>query len=347
MDETTDADILDGLVAWLNHVLPGCTHVVTGHEAPAAGYSSRTVLIDLSRTEQGDTRHERIVLKLPPVGDAIFERYDFAMQARVQEAVSAAGIPTATPTRTENDTGWMGAPFMVMPAVDGQIVAEVPALDRSLAKSDPVSNARFHGEFLDLLADINRIDWRGAGLGGVVPERDNAAELAYWRDYLDWYVDGERIVPSLDDALAWCEANRPADEPEPSLLWGDVRMGNMILDDDRRPLAVLDWEMATIGAAEHDLAWALSLDATQAALLGRTVSGFLNHDDSVSRYESRVGRAVRNLEWYEIFASARVAAIMTRISYLNERRGEANFFPIDDNPILDQLTARIEHASQS
>lgn len=340
-----DDAVLGDLVAWLDEQSASSTHAVTGHETPAAGYSSRTILVEVARTEAGVVHDERLVLKLPPAGPAIFDRYDFAMQARLQEAASASGIPTATPARAEQDPHWLGAPFLVMPAVDGQVFSEVPALDKRLAKAEPSVNERFHGRFLDLLADIHRIDWRAAGLAGAVPQRDNQAELAYWRAYLDWYADGERIVPVLDEALAWCEANRPASEPEPSLLWGDVRMGNVIVGDDRTPLAVLDWEMATIGAAEHDLAWILSLDATQAALMQRTVPGFLDHDDCVARYEARLGRPVQDLEWYEILASVRSTAIMTRISHLNARRGEDNFFPIADNPILDLLVGRIERAT--
>ncbi len=344
-DPNDDAALLAGLVRWLDDRSAASTHEVVGHEAPAAGYSSRTILVDTTRVEAGDAHEERLVLKLPPSGPAIFDRYDFPMQAAVQAAVSSAGIPTASPAWTEEDVRWMGAPFLVMPAVEGQVLGEAPAFDKRLTKADPAANAGFHRGFMDLLADINRIDWSGAGLSDVVPRRDNEAELAYWREYLAWYTDGERIVPLIDDALAWCVDNRPASEPEPSLLWGDVRLGNLVIDDDRAVLAVLDWEMATIGAAEHDLAWILFLDATQEAMTQRTVPGFLDHDACVSRYESRLGRPVQDLEWYELFACVRSSAIMTRIFHLNDLRGEANFFPTTDNPILDQMRIRLDRAS--
>lgn len=334
-----------GLVSWLDARSPTSTHVVVGHESPAVGYSSETILVDLGRSEAGEVHEERLVLKLPPPGPAIFDLYDFPMQAQVQEAAAASGIPTATPATTEDDTRWLGAPFLVMPAVEGQIVGEAPALDRRLTKADPTSNAAFHARYIDLVADINRIDWRAAGLDGVVPQRDNRAELGYWRDYLGWYAEGQDLVPALTGALDWCEAHRPEDEPSPSLLWGDVRMGNVIVDDDRHPVAVLDWEMATIGAAEHDLAWALALQTMQDALIRRTVPGFLDHDACVQRYESRLGRPVQDLEWYEVLASVRSTAILSRIGYLNEQQGEPNDFPIVDNPILDMLKRQIDEAS--
>ena len=337
--------VLAGLASWLDDRFPETTHEVVGHEAPAAGYSSRTLIVDVRCSGSGGERDERIVLKLPPAGPAIFADYDFAMQARVQEVVAVAGIPTATPVTNVDDSRWVAAPFLVMPAVPGHIFGEVPALDRRLAEADPAVNAAFHIRFVDLMADINRIDWRSAGLAGVVPRRDNQAELDHWRRYLRWYADGEELVPALTRALDWCVERRPEREPEPSLLWGDVRMENVIVDDDRAPVAVLDWEMATIGAAEHDLAWALTLQDVQEALVRRTVPGFLDHDGWVRRYESRLGRPVQDLEWYEVFAAVRSTAILSRIAHLNDERDEANFFPVADNPILDLLTDRIRNAS--
>lgn len=343
-----DTAVLAGLVAWLDEKSSPGSHMIVGHEAPAAGYSSKTLLVDVDRTERvGRTHRERVVLKLPPSGPAIFDRYDFEMQAKVQEAVAAAGIPAASPVRAESDTRWMGVPFLVMPLVDGQIFGQAPAFDKRLTTADPDTNTAFHGGFIDLLADINRVDWAAAALGAVVPQRDVAAELAYWRAYLAWYGDGVELVPTLTSALDWCEVNRPAEEPAPGLLWGDVRIENVIVDADRNVLAVLDWEMATIGAPEHDLAWVLTLDATMETLSGRTVPGFLDRAGCIARYEKRLGRSVHDFEWYEIFAMVRSSAIMSRIAHLNERRGESNFYPVSDNPILDLITRRIDHASRS
>lgn len=339
-------EVLAGLVAWLGQITPGRTDEVVGVERPAAGYSSETILVDLRGSDAGGGHEERIVVKLPPAGPAIFSGYDFPMQAAVQEAVAAAGIPAAVPALAEPDPRWIGVPFLTMPAVDGHIFGEVPALDRRLSGADPEANRSLHLTFLHLVADINRIDWASAGLDGVVPRRDNTAELAYWRDYLAWLAGGEVIVPTLVAALDWCEAHRPAIEPEPSLLWGDVRLENVIVDDTWAPRAVLDWEMATIGAAEHDLAWLLTLQATQDALVGRTLAGFVDHDEAVRCYEARLGRPVQDLAWYEVLAAVRSTAILSRIAHLNDQRGAPNFFPIADNPILDLLTDRIEQAAR-
>ena len=174
-----------------------------------------------------------------------------------------------------------------------------------------------------------------------MPGRDNRAEIAYWREYLEWYADGTVLVPSLVESLDWCEANLPSSEDAGSLLWGDVRLGNVIFNEERTPVAVLDWEMATIGAAEHDLAWALTLEATQDELFGRRVPGFFEHDAAVARYQARLGRPVRDLEWYETFALVRSTAIMTRVAHLHDLAGQPQLFPIRDNPLLGILQRRI------
>ena len=247
------------LVGWLDREATTGRHEVIGCVRPAAGYSGETLLVELRRTDADGAHEERLAVKLPPPGAAIFPAYDFPLQARVQEAAAMAGIPTAVPARAELDPSWIGTPFLVMAAVDGDIFEEIPVLDRRLNDADPRHNAKVHTGYIDVLANIHRIDWNAFRLADVVPVRDNVAQLAYWREYLGWYADGLVVVPGLLDALAWCEAHRPVAEPEPSLLWGDVRLGNVIFDDDSaRRVAVLDWEMATIGSAEHDLAWTLT-----------------------------------------------------------------------------------------
>lgn len=334
-------------VAWLRDQDPDGAPELVGYERPSDGLSSETFLVDVRRAGAGGARDERLVLRLPPPGTGIFPSYDLTLQARAQEAAAAGGVPTAVPVRVETDPKWLGADFLVMPAVAGHVPDQMPVRDHWLTKVPAELNATLYGHYIDVIAAINRIDWAAGDLVDVVPQRDIAAELAYWHDYLEWYADGAVLVPALVDALCWCAANRPMSEPAPSLLWGDVRLGNVIFDEARAPVAVLDWEMATIGAAEHDLAWCLTLEATQNELFQRTIPGFLDHDAAVARYEARLGRPVQDLGWYEIFALVRSTAIMSRVAHLHELAGQPGFFPIADNPILAILQRRIAEADSA
>ena len=339
--------ILAGFVEWLADQDPGGAPELVGYERPSVGFSSETILVDIRRAAPNGPHDERLVLKLPPADVGIFPSYDFYLQARVQHAVADAGIPAPVPARVEDDTRWVGTPFLVMPAIAGHIISEMPVRDHWLTKVDPDLNATAYGHYIDVIADINRVDWGSAALADVVPVRDNLAEIAYWRAYLEWCANGVVLVPALVEALDWCEERRPATEPQPTLQWGDVRLGNVIFDETRAPVAVLDWEMATIGAAEHDLAWTLTLESIQGELFGRTVPGFLDHDAAVARFEARLGRPVHDLDWYEILAIVRSTAIMTRVAHLHALAGQPEIFPIVDNPILGILQRRIAEAAGS
>ena len=336
------AAVAAGIGRWLaaRRGVEGVT--VTRCEAADGGLSSDTLMVDAAA---GSGWSEALVVRLAPV-EGIFPAYDLAVQARAQEMAAAHGVPTAVPAEYEDDPDFLGAPFLVMPAVPGYVPGPMPLHDPWITES--VETARAVSEtVVDLLAGIHTIDWRTEQRDRVIPARDLHADLGYWTDYLAWYANGEDPAPALRRALDWCRAHRPPTDPPPSLLWGDVRLGNVIFGADRRPAAVLDWEMTTIGAAEHDLAWYLTLAATQDELFGRPVPGFLDHDAVCARWEQRVGRALQSLAWFEIFAMVRSIAIMTRVGLLAERRGARPMLPLADNPLIDQLARRIERVEAS
>ncbi len=114
-----------------------------------------------------------------------------------------------------------------------------------------------------------------------------------------------------------------------------------MLGDDLSPRAVLDWDMTSIGAPEHDLAWFTSLDLTMHHLFGERPEGFPDRDGTVARFEELTGRPLGYLDWYETFAMLRSTAVMTRISVLRRDAGEPVMLPIEDNPILDLLIGRL------
>ena len=96
----------------------------------------------------------------------------------------------------------------------------------------------------------------------------------------------------------------------------------MIFGDDLAPLAVLDWDMASIGAPEHDVAWFTTIESTTRTLLGQHLDGLpgpRRHDRAVR--VAAAGAPLRDFEWYEILAMIRSTAIMTRIGYLHRDAG--------------------------
>jgi aminoglycoside phosphotransferase (APT) family kinase protein len=305
-------------------------------EHPSTGWSSETVLVDLAWVGDRDEQTHEFVVRLAPPMVGTFRDYDLAQQAVAQVAAAQAGVAIATPELV-TDTQWLGVPFIVMPRVRGNIIGEVAAHDPWLLSLTEQQRAQLHAAFVGAVAATHRADLKAAA---GVPERDNAAELEFWADYLDW-SSGGAPVPGLVAALDWCRAHQPSDESDPVLLWGDVRFGNVIFGDDLTPRAVLDWDMASVGAPEHDVAWFTMLESTMRSLLGQHLVGFPDRDGTITQYESLSGRSLRDFDWYETLALVRSTSIMTRIGYLHRDAGLPTPLPIDDNPLLDLLAARI------
>jgi aminoglycoside phosphotransferase (APT) family kinase protein len=165
-------------------------------------------------------------------------------------------------------------------------------------------------------------------------------QLGYQRWYYDWAREG-LTYPLIERTFAWLDEHRPSEGPT-VLNWGDSRIGN-VLYRDFEPVAVLDWEMATIGPAEMDLGWYLVLDDLTTHYTKRRVAGFLEPDAFVAAYERALGRDVTNLAWYEIFALTRSIAINERQARLAALTGvDYPGVAGEGNPVLRQITRRID-----
>ncbi len=313
------ARVRQGLGRWLGRPVGDISR-------PAPGWSCETLIVE-----------RQLVVRLPPVGDGIFPAYDLSQQAAVQQAVGAAGVPVAAPVTYEGDTAFLDAPFVAMPFVDGPIPAEFTAADpwlRSLP-DDRSRRAVWRG-FLDVLADIHKVP-----LDGLTVRSGLDAELGFWDTYVAWATGGD-APQELSDALNWCRNHRPEPEPPPGLLWGDVRLGNVVFDAATlAPRAVLDWDMVSAGPVEVDLGWFLALEHLQKELTGRAVPGFGTREEAVAAMEKRLGRGLHALSWYEVFALVRASAVSTRIAVLFERSGRRSMFRVGEDPTLVAATRRI------
>ncbi len=317
-------EVRAGLQRWLGRPVGDVTR-------PAPGWSCETIIVE----------HE-LVVRLPPVGDGIFPSYDLAQQTAVQQAAASAGVPVPWPSRYEPDESFLGAPYIAMPFVEGKIPGDYTPADpwlRSLG-GDAERHAVWRS-FVETVAAIHHVDHGGLALRVGVD-----AELDFWADYLLWATEGSP-PGRLADAMAWCRAHRPAEGGDTGLLWGDVRLGNVVFSaETTKLLAVLDWDMVSAGPIEMDLGWFLALDRVQVDMTGESVSGFGSQDDAVALIEQRVGRPLVDLDWFEVFALVRATAVSTRIAMLFERQGQRTMFKPGEGPTLDAALARIEASSR-
>ena len=323
---------------WLS-ARDGVEVVVDEVEHPSVGYSSVTTMVRARWEYDGHAEEAHLVVRMPPSPAGTFADYNLSVQHAAQLAAAARGVPIAAPLQTETDPAWLGAPFTVMPRVAGHIIGEAHPLDEWLIGLGPVGQAEVHEHLLQTLVAIHGADTDQAIASGV-PVRDDVAELAYWDDYLQWSSGGDS-VPELVDALAWCRAHAPQrPDPPRTLRWGDVRLGNIVFGDDRRPRAILDWDMTAIGAPEHDLAWFTMLDFVISNFAGRRVEGFPDREGLIARYEELTGRPLVRLDWYETFALVRSTAILARIGSLTRVAGQEPMMPVEGSPLLDILRER-------
>lgn len=334
-----DRELAAGFTTWCAHRWPEASHDVVELIRPNSGWANETLLV----TTRSRTRTvQRLVVRLPPTL-ATWPSYDLAAQARVLDALEPSNVPVPRVVALEDDPHWLGAPFLVMSHEPGRAGAEVPAFDPWLAEAPVEEQRRLHEAFVTMLASIHRFDWRAAELERVLrtSEKSLAGEIGWWSEYIAWAADGVP-TPALADAIAWCATTAPVPRAAASLCWGDPRIGNVLFADDRSITAVLDWELATIGPAEMDLAWYLALDDLMTFFTKRTVAGFLDRTELIAVYEQALGREVHDLAWHEIFALTRSVAINERQARLAATTGIA--YPGvagPDNPVLGHLTRKI------
>jgi len=365
ISEPRDLDALrDGLIRWVRSWRPEMRDVRLAPLArPATGLSSETIFVEgdwsPGSAAGAPRQHLAWVVRLPPNGEGLFPSYDLAMQGRLQSILAHAGVAAVEPLAVEEDEGWVGAPFLVMPRLAGRVVrADKPYLRTGwLAESSPQDQARLHGEVVGALAQIHRLDWERLGCDRVLATRTGrssaatdapgggsgwlAGEVEHWARYLAWA--GEDGAPAVFEAgVEWCRANLPAHEPPPSLLWGDVQLGNVLVAEDMGVAAVLDFEMASIGPAEVDLAWFVVLHDMAVDRCGGDLPGFPGRDATVAAYEARLGRPVADLHWYEAFAALRSGAILVRAARLLTRLGVDDSWLTHENPTMARLAALIE-----
>jgi aminoglycoside phosphotransferase (APT) family kinase protein len=335
-------DVRSGLVEWCaTHRRDVVRLGIAELTHPSLGMSNETVIVQCGPDVAGRPG-PKFVVRLPPMY-ATFPDHDFAAQAEVQRAVARLGVPTAEPT-VERDPTFLGSPFIVMPFIDGDIPGPQSLFDPWLTEATEAQRRDAQREMIRILADIARLDWKSAGLDAILGGDGSLdSQLSWWRGYLDW-ARNEQILPRIDAIATWCSDHRPVDDPPPSLVWGDPRLGNMVMDEKRRVRAVLDWELATIGPAEMDLGWYLGLERVLLEVTGMApLAGMAGLEEMASDYQTALGRPLRDLAWHEIFAVFRALVINVRQSEIANEAGEKYMLAAGEkNPLVKILERWIE-----
>jgi aminoglycoside phosphotransferase (APT) family kinase protein len=311
------------------------------------GWSSETWLLTLRDAAQPTRRERRIVVRLAPLGPAMFPEYDLGRQVACMRALTdAAQCPVPAVLADDLSGSVIERPLYVMDFVAG----ETPSDDRPtffeagfLFDAAAADQRRFHTAFLAALAALHaRPPDSGLvrrltrpGQGRTALER----ELAWLRGIFDW-GRGAAPQPLIDQALAWLAGHLPDDDRE-VLLWGDARPANTVVRDFT-PVALLDWELATLGPPELDVFWLLEMNAMRSK--GGLLPGFLDDAASRTHYEALSGNTLRDAAWHIRFAAAKVALLMLRHLLVRVELGHlaADHAVLTDNIATRRLRAHFE-----
>lgn len=284
-----------------------------------SGFSNETLLFDA--TWGGDVHP--LAIRVEPSGHTVFPSTAFDAQVQVMQALGAEGsVPVPAVLWFDKDTDVLGARFVVMERVEGQVPGDSPSYhaDGWMPALDPPARRRVWESGLDTMAAIHRLDRKAVGLGWI-PAVTPAAQLDLDHEYRS-FAAGDVAYPPVDLAFEILHSTMPPEDAAPALCWGDSRIGNMIFAADQSVAAVLDWEMVTAGDPVQDLAWYLLLDRHHWEGFGvPRLPGLPDRAETIARWEARSGRSAEHLEWYELLGAARYASIMTRVMVLLDRGG--------------------------
>jgi aminoglycoside phosphotransferase (APT) family kinase protein len=349
------SDITQDLARWVSHELgPGaalgeCT-------MPDNGMANETLVFNVGSN--------RYVARLAPHKDTpypVFPVFDLRLQRDCMELVrTRTKVPVPEVVQYEHDPQWLGTPFLVMDYVEGEVPRDTPPylLEGWMTALSATDLTRLEKSTVEVLVGIHQVRAEAdlALFGYDRPDPSPLGrQLTAQGEYYQWAREGRR-VPAIEEALSALGTTVPHND-RTVLNWGDSRIGNIIYQDCR-PVAVLDWEMATTGPPEVDVAWMVFLHTFMLEMITTfmpdTGSGggvdrmaeFLRRDRVVNLYERAAGERLDDLTWYEAFAGVRFAIILMRMS-LRAAASGAMALPGDPDalimfaPLLRRLVSNI------
>lgn len=305
------------LGAYISARLPGCDGEVQIEQFPS-GFSNLTYCIHIGSKE--------FVLRRPPIGAQVSTAHDVCREYRILSGLHPLFGRVPRPILLCDDESIIGAPFYLMERVMGVILRNRATAGVELSERLMGSISR---SFVANLVQIHGLDPVKAGLGGLGhPEGYVKRQIEGWtKRYFNARTDD---VPVIEETARWLASRIPS-ESGATLIHNDYKYDNIALSpsDMSSVVAVLDWEMATIGDPLMDLGTTLGYwvesgdrDEWQASGLGLTMlPGNLRRMEIVELYERLSGREVVEPVYYYVYGLFKIAVIVQQI-YFRYRMGK-------------------------
>jgi aminoglycoside phosphotransferase (APT) family kinase protein len=270
------------------------------------GASRETWSFDARWRDKGKEISQGFIIRRDP--DASLLETERDIEFRVMDALWGTAVPVPKMCWLETDSQWLDRPFVVMERVDGcETNPQTLAIDPRYAGARP----RLACRFVEVLAAIHHVDWRGLGLDFLgVPESPahcGAMEIAKWERILDQEAIEPR--PVLRAALGWLRRHLPPPAQKIVLVHADFRAGNFLYNEDGEMKAFLDWEMVHLGDPMEDVAWACIRPWRWAG--NELIGGFMEREEFYRLYEELSGFKVdrQAIHFWEILGNIKLALI--------------------------------------
>ncbi|MDX1594615.1 MAG: phosphotransferase [Gammaproteobacteria bacterium] len=308
MSETGNALDTARLAAYLEAHVPGFRGPLSA-EKFAGGQSNPTYLVEAASG--------RYVLRRKPPGELLKSAHAVDREFRVLEALHGGSVPVAKPYHLCTDDGVIGSWFYLMDHVDGRIFwnPALPELDRA-------QRGALYDEMNRVLAALHAVDVAAVGLADY-GKPGNYFERQVGRWTKQYRASETERIEAMERLMAWLPDATPADDGRVGLIHGDYRLDNLIFAHDRPAiLAVVDWELSTLGHPFADLAYQcmqLRLPGDLEVLAGlggldRAALGIPSEADYVAAYCARAGLdGIPDWDYYLAFSFFRFSAILQGI----------------------------------
>ena len=257
-----------------------------------------------------DTSGQRWVLRRPPLGQVLATAHDMGREHRIISALAPTDVPVAPVVGLCSDDAVNGAPFYVMDFVEGVIIRDSSDADLFT----PAQRSRAGESLIEVLARIHAVDPTTVGLGDLA-RHDGYIERQLKRWHRQFEASRTRDLPIMEEVHAQLCDLVPVQGPA-AIVHGDYRLDNCMLGDSGEVVAVLDWELCTLGDPLADLGLLLVYwtDPGEPGALSVTpasgATGFPTKAELLSRYTELTGRDTSAIDFYVAFGYWKLACIL-------------------------------------
>lgn len=252
------------------------------------------------------------VVRRPPLGHVLATAHDMRREYQVITALRDTDVPVPPAYALCSDADVLGAPFYVMAKVDGIAY-------RTAEQIAPLGPARVQDiaeRMIDTLALLHAVDPGAVGLGEFGrPEGFLARQVRRWKKQLD--ASRSRPVAGIDELHALLAAD-PPDGGDATIVHGDYRLDNILVDANDQLAAIVDWEMATLADPLTDVGLLIvyqRMDRLGEGPMASDAPGYPSEAEVLARYAERSGRDLSGLGFYIALASFKLAVILEGIHF--------------------------------